>query len=206
MAYFPSYNKFRTDIIETQSTQSAPGAGGPGLQHRQSYAFSDASWTEGQENNQSGIPCRTGNMPGELFNMLKTASYTSIKSPQVGPYGFRGRYFYNVSPGIINNGGPTSNWNNSRNAIGLDFVGRTSLIFTALPGNNTFYFGGAPNVQTTPSGNISGTGGNTGGGNTGGGNTGGGTPNNTNPNSGTGGFAGAGVAPPSTGGFAGGGY
>ena len=81
MAYFPSYNKFRTEVQETQSTTSAAGPNGVGLAHKQAYAFSDASWSRGQTDNPSGFPARQGQMPGELFSMLQPASFTSLEPP-----------------------------------------------------------------------------------------------------------------------------
>ena len=211
MAYFSSYNSFRIAVQETQSTTSSPGPTGAGLKHNQAYAFSDASWSRGQSGNQSGIECRKGNMPAELFSLINTASFTSVEEYAGAGPGHASRVFYSVSPGITNNGGPSSNWTNPRNAIGLNFGGRNSLQVALIPGTTTFYLGNAPMVGVSSPGSVSGVQGQ-GGGNTGGGNTGGvGVDTGmgqvvNNPNTGTGGFAGAGVAPPATGGIAGGGY
>lgn len=204
MAYFSSYNSFRIAVQETQSTTSSPGPTGAGLKHNQAYAFSDASWSRGQSGNQSGIECRKGNMPAELFSLINTASFTSVEEYAGAGPGHASRVFYNISPGISNLGGPQASWTNPRNAIGLNFVGRTSLTVNIIPGTVNVFLGTSQTVTgVTPPGSVSGV--NNTGNNTGGSQSGqaGATANNTTLSTGggigAGGAQGAGTGAPQIG-------
>jgi hypothetical protein len=210
MAGFASYNRFKTEVQNTLSSEAPPSQGGYGLTYAGLYPFSNASWMKsiGQ-----GPGSNQGNTPGERNQTIQCASFTSVKD-EGSQTGGASKFFYSISPNINNTQPPTGSWTNSRNAIGLNFGGRAQLLTSLTPNNKLFFTpiinagGGLPpggSVTNTGAGNTGGGntgGGNTGGGNTGGGNTGGGVGNvlvggQTGVQTGggnTGGFAGGGVA------------
>ena len=166
MAGFASYNQFRQQIDETQSSLSPTGLSYLGV----GIPFSDASWSRG--NSIAQLPSYSqGNTPAEWYELVAPASFTSVI-----PEGQTkaSRFFYNISPGITNNGTPTSAWVNPRNAIGLNFGGRGTLAMGVRDGNVCFV-PTASNNSPTPSGTISGVNsqGGAGGGTSGGGGGGG---------------------------------
>jgi|19_taG_2_1085344.scaffolds.fasta_scaffold37275_2 hypothetical protein len=124
MPNFNSLITFNYDLPKTQSRNTPVP-----LTYHNAYSYSDAEFS-------NPYPVR-GYSPAESGEVVAAADFTST---HYGNKSDSSRIFYALTPDINNNHPPAGNWNNPKNALGVIFSGRDTLLHQ-LTDTGISYFG-----------------------------------------------------------------